>query len=110
VKCLLECFFILLAFSFSADAGDDGIIAHYKFNEGSGKILKDISGNGNDGKIVGAVYVPSPRGKALRFDGKDDYVNIGNAPSLNLTGDLTIIAWIKPTELSGNNRIILGDT
>ena len=31
----------------------------------------------------------------LSFDGIDDYVNLGNKPSLQLTGNMTIAVWVK---------------
>lgn len=34
---------------------------------------------------------------AMQFDGYDDYVDAGNGQSLNLTGSLTIEAWINPS-------------
>jgi hypothetical protein len=35
-----------------------------------------------------------PPGKALDFDGDNDYVNCGNDASLNLTGTITIESWV----------------
>ena len=38
----------------------------------------DISGNGNHGNVVGAIYKPGPTGKSvLNFDG-DDYIRTPN--------------------------------
>ncbi len=34
----------------------------------------------------------------LVFDGIDDYVTLGDHPSLRLSGDLTVSAWVKPDE------------
>jgi len=43
------------------------------------------------------INIPPASGKsALRFDGIDDYVEIPNAPSLQITNDLTIEFWVKP--------------
>ena len=36
--------------------GDDGLVAEWHFDEGSGSVLKDSSGNGNDGVIQGATW------------------------------------------------------
>jgi hypothetical protein len=38
-------------------AMNSGLVAYYNFDEGSGTIAKDSSGNGNDGTIHGATYV-----------------------------------------------------
>lgn len=49
---------------------------------------------GTDTDIV-AVTVASDF--ALSFNGENQYVECGNAPGLNLTGTLTIEAWINPS-------------
>ena len=35
------------------------------------------------------------------FDNVDDYVNLGNDPSLNPTGAITVAAWIRTNALGG---------
>ncbi|MCX6270714.1 MAG: right-handed parallel beta-helix repeat-containing protein [Bacteroidetes bacterium] len=42
-------------------------------------------------------------GTALDFDGTNDYVNCGNAGSLNITGTMTIEAWIKADTWGANS-------
>ena len=41
-----------------------GLVAAYGFNEGSGTVVSDVSGNGNNGTISGATSrpIPTPRG------------------------------------------------
>ena len=42
--------------------------------------------------VTGALW--TPRGRS--FDGSDDYVDCGNAPSLDITGDkITLEAWVR---------------
>ncbi len=70
-------------------------------NEQSGTIL-DYSGEGNNGTQSGGISYNSS-GKlrtALKFDGKNDYINCGNDASLNLRYYLTIEAWIKLDTIS----------
>ncbi|MFQ6061937.1 MAG: hypothetical protein ACE5J9_02015 [Methanosarcinales archaeon] len=52
------------------------MVAEWHFDEGSGNIVKDTSGNGNDGTIHGAIWTTGISGKALRFDGNNDYVEV----------------------------------
>lgn len=40
----------------------------------------------------------------LRFDGVDDYINLGNAPALQVTGDQTIEMWIRPSVMGDGVR------
>ncbi len=79
-----------------AESSDDGLVAEWHFDEGSGGVLADSSGNGNDGVIHGATWVEGKYGQALQFDGVNDYVNCGNDGSLKRSNtDFTIEAWIK---------------
>jgi len=79
--------------------GEEGLVAHYNFDEGSGSLAKDISGNGNDGKINGAEFVPQKDGYALKFDGVDDSVDCGKGPSLDITNAITVAAWVYFAEI-----------
>ena len=67
---------VLLMCSYNRD-DDNRLILHYAFDEGAGTRAGDSSGTGNDGAIHGAAFVKSPRGRALRFDGVDDFVECG---------------------------------
>ncbi len=86
--CLISIVLVLGLFS-NASAE---LIAHWRFDEGSGDIAFDISGNGNDGTINGAQSVPGVGGSALEFDGVDDYVE---TPILDVPVDGTVEAWVN---------------
>ena len=91
---------------------DEGLVAEWHFDEGSGNVLEDSSGNGNDGVIRGASWVDGKFGKALSFDGRDDYVEIIHPFSLLNTGKITIEAWTKPISsayMSAKYFISIGD-
>ncbi len=78
-----------------ANAADPDLAAYWKFDDGSGTIAFDSSGNGNDGVFVGdPKWVPGYLGGALEFDG-DDYLNCGNGPSLQIRDEITIAFWFK---------------
>lgn len=74
-----------------------GLEAHYPFDEGVGNIATDITGNGNNGTLVGPAYQANSGDNSpfyLQFDGVDDYVDIG---SLDISGsELTIACWVRP--------------
>jgi hypothetical protein len=75
-----------------------GLVGHWKFDEGRTRSTADSSGNGNNGSLVGAggpQWITGQFGNALRFDGADEYVNVPNSPSLGIIGDITMAAWIK---------------
>ena len=83
----------------------DGVVGSWHFDEGSGTTAYDSSGNNNHGTLVnGPTWVDGKFGKALDFDGSNDYVDCGNDPSIaNLTGSLTISAWIRK-DTSGTTK------
>ena len=74
---------------------DSGLVAYWSFDNQSDP-GHDDSENGNDGTVYGATWISNGiSGGALEFDGVDDYVDCGNDPSLDLTGNLTITAWVN---------------
>jgi FlaG/FlaF family flagellin (archaellin) len=77
-------------------------IAYYTFEAGSGTILKDRSGNDNDGTIVGD---PSPVGgddNGLRFDGDDDYVDVTDISAPVDVSEFTVAVAYRPE--TGNKK------
>ena len=78
-----------------------GLVGHWAFDEGSGSVANDGSGNGYHGSLeYGPTWTASVGcriGGCLSFDGSDDYVRVPDTAELRITGDLTVSAWIRPT-------------
>ena len=85
---------------------DKGLIGHWKFDEGTGSTTKDASRHGHHGTISGAKWVEGKSGKALEFDGSGACVDVGNPPALQLTGAMTLCAWILVDDFQENGRIV----
>jgi PKD repeat protein len=82
-----------------------GLVAAYSFEESSGSTVNDASGKANHGTISGAIRTTSGRyGRALQFDGVNDWVTIKDASSLDLTTGMTLEAWVYPTALNGGSE------
>jgi hypothetical protein len=82
-------------------------VALWNFDEGSGTTLKDISGNGHHGNIVGATWVKGSWGSALRFDrDKRNYVKIPDSLALHVQPPYTLGVWFRTTS-SKNNAVYL---
>ena len=73
-------------------------------DEAFGTNVDDAVGTNDGTAINGAGIVGPPPaskiGNARSFDGVDDYIDAGNAAALNITGPITIAAWIKPSSLA----------
>jgi hypothetical protein len=73
------------------------LVSLWKLDEASGNIAKDSAAN-NDGTLVGDPQWKPSAGKiggALEFDGDGDFVKIGSESDFDMTGQITISAWIK---------------
>ena len=74
-----------------------GLIAQWKFDEGSGITALDSSGNGNHGTLVnGPAWITGKSGKALQFDKIDDAVKINTPTTFDNLPQLTVSTWINP--------------
>ena len=72
------------------------IAGMWLFDEDEDDIAEDSSGNGNTGKLInGPKWDDGKFGSALEFDGGTTYVNCGNGLSLDITEELTVVAWVK---------------
>ena len=71
-----------------------GLVAHWRFDDGSGTNLADSSGNGHDGTIVGSTWswTAGKFGAALHFE-QGDYVSVGGFP--DATNSWTVAAWVQ---------------
>ena len=65
----------------------------------------DSSGTNHGAFQNGATVAPGFVGKAFSFDGTDDFVAVPDADALDVTGDLTIDAWINPTTVTSERPI-----
>jgi hypothetical protein len=71
----------------------------WSLDEGSGNVALDTSGLGNDGSFSGSpAWIAGVVGSALEFDGSGERVLVPDAPSLDLTGSLSIAAWLSPNQ------------
>jgi len=82
------------------DINEDGLVlaldaADRNSYPGSGTTWTDLSGQGNNGTLVNGVGFDGGNGGSLSFDGVNDYVSGTNNSSIQLTGDLTVSAWVK---------------
>ncbi len=88
---------------------DPSLVAWYKLDETTGTTAPDASGSGNSGTLVGGPAWQPAGGKidgALELDGSDDHVALGDPASLQITGEITIAAWVKPEASNGLRNVV----
>jgi hypothetical protein len=102
-----------------ASVSTDSLEAYWKFDEGSGTVAGDSSGENNTGALLGGMSstgwittVPSldfTNPYSLEFDGADDAIYMYN-PSFVGDSEGTISAWIYVHEYASERRAIFGKT
>lgn len=81
---------------------DESLMLYFSFDELSDRTVKDHSQYGNDGKLVGKpTLVDGKFGKAMKFNGRTDYVEVPHDDSLTVDQDVTVMAWIKTSRHGG---------
>ena len=101
---------------------EDGLVAYWDFNEGSGDTVYDLSGNNNHGLINGAEFsedVPEQncdlntdietveedqQNYSLSFDGLDDFIDIGVPIGFEPSGSHTFMFYEKHSSIDGCNN------
>ena len=106
-KKLAACMAIILAFCVGVEAQNDpNLVGYWNFDDGT---ATDLSGNGNNGNFMGQatvtdfadiVFGGSGFSLDTNFQNRNtDWLEIPHSESLNITQELTILAWIRPDRL-----------
>lgn len=91
---------------------DENLVGYWPFDEGSGAVATDSSGNGNNGTISGSPsWVQGVSGTGLDFAGTagNQVITCGTTAFNPGLGDFSLCAWIKTAEYAddgGSRRII----
>ncbi|MBL8215965.1 MAG: LamG domain-containing protein, partial [Bryobacterales bacterium] len=81
-------------------------VAHWQFDEGSGTVCADSSGNGNQGALRnGATWTAGRSGTALSLDGVNDYYFAPDSASLR-GNDFTLSLWFRANRTQGVQRLL----
>ena len=81
---------------------DDSLILCLSFDEFSDRTVKDHSCYGNNGELVGnPTLVEGKFGKALKLNGRSDWVEIPHDDSLTVDESVTVMAWIMTPRHGG---------
>jgi hypothetical protein len=81
------------AIELSPSALTTDLMAHYRFDDGSGTVVADSSGNKRNGTLVGGTWITDGKfGGALHLDGAS-YVTVANFP--NAPSSFTVSSWTR---------------
>lgn len=85
------------------------LVGYYNFDYNG---IVDKTNKNNNASLVNGADVepttppPQPSGNVLSLDGVDDRVTLGNPSKLNIIGQITLEAWIKPSRVDSVRNIV----
>jgi len=90
-------------------------VSYWRLDDGSGTVAADVQGanpgtyTGGAGVTLGSAGATTDSDTAITLDGSTGYVSVPDAASLHIVGDITIEAWVHPTDLLNFNMIVTKD-
>lgn len=118
---LIGVFFVILDVSsvhassvISRPPNNLGLIAYWSFEDATGTIATDFSGNGHTGTLHAMEvedWVTGRRGRALQLDGVAEYVDTAFSPSIDFTtsDSFAFSVWYRPATTTGTHYIMQFD-
>ncbi len=97
----------IACFCHAAAIDKDTLEVAYLFDNDN-DVVKDISGNGRDGKLIGATYVNGVFGKALEYDGNDDNLIVTGYTGIGGTDPRTTVFWFKTSTVREHSWVKWG--
>lgn len=84
---------------------EDGLLAHWPFDEGSGNVIGDVSGNHHDGSMTAGTWVTAGHVRGALALSRNQHIEIPSFPQATTTS-LSVSLWarFKSSELAGTNR------
>lgn len=82
-----------------------GLVGLWNFDDTTGTVAYDSSGNGNNGTIFGATTVPGKFGNALSFDGVTNCVQLNSV----IHSPKSVSFWIKTSDSTDTQSVISTD-
>ena len=99
------------SFTLTVNPATPTLVGYWRFDDGTGTVATDSSGQQppNNGTLVaGPTWTTGKVGGALALDGSNDLVDVHDSPSLEISGGITLAAWIKPNAVA-TQRVITKD-
>jgi hypothetical protein len=84
-----------------------GLAAQWKFTDGSGALASDSSGKGNTATLFNPTWWTSNYGMTCWFSGSSSYGMVKESPSLEMTSQLTVAFWLRPSQNSNTDPRVI---
>jgi hypothetical protein len=86
---------------------NDGLMAHWSLDEGSGSVAYDVAGNNYDGTITNESWISGVAGNALHFNGIDSSVSLPAEAFNSISNEITISMWAYGGDNQPQNNSVL---
>jgi len=83
-----------------------GLVNRWLFNEGNGRVLRDLVGQAHGTLTNGPVWAVRNRGMVIQFDGSNDHVLLPTGTAEIGNNDATVCGWIYNTGSSTYRGLI----
>ena len=102
---------VCFAFEISAQIKVEDTVGIWLFDEGRGKNAKEMAGKGLDGELInGPKWVSGKFGKAIRFDGSPQFVEVNDPLNVGEFGTShSISVWVNPDATQNKHADMLGN-
>jgi hypothetical protein len=81
-------------------------LAHWKLDELAGATSVVDSAGTNNGTVTGGLFMAGKVGNCFAGNGTSAYIDIGNPAALQLTGAMSVSAWVYINGFANNGRIV----
>ena len=94
----------------------EDLVLYLRFDEGIGTTATDLSAHQNHGTLYKASWTRGKYGSSIELSGEPgSWVEVPDAPSLDVTDEITLMAWVCPTQFTSESlRMVVktwvGDT
>ena len=84
-----------------------GLAARWTFTDGSGSTASDSSGKGNNATLYNPTWWNSNYGMTAWFSGTNSYGSVKESASLDMTTQLTVSFWLRPSTNSNTDPRVI---
>ena len=80
-------------YGYTGVQGSSGLVGYWNFDEGSGAVAHDSSGNGYNAAVSGAAWVAGESNTALSFNSSS---SVAVTPAIPLANSFSVALWVNP--------------